>query len=97
MQWFLRNFILRVLSEVLWLKKGSYGKLFVKYINFRNTDVSELCTAYIIMAMNRCDDGGSKHLRNIGKFVPDYTAQHPRGRLYSVLFRFFSCEWVCER
>jgi hypothetical protein len=23
-------------------------------------------------------EGGSKHLRNVGKFLPDYTAQHPR-------------------
>jgi hypothetical protein len=24
------------------------------------------------------NDGGSKHLRNVGKLLPDYTAQHPR-------------------
>jgi hypothetical protein len=24
------------------------------------------------------DDGGSKHLWNVGQFLPDYTAQHPR-------------------
>jgi hypothetical protein len=24
------------------------------------------------------DDGGSKHLRNVGKLQPDYTAQQPR-------------------
>jgi hypothetical protein len=26
----------------------------------------------------RPDDGGSKHLWNVGKLLPDYTAQHPR-------------------
>jgi hypothetical protein len=31
------------------------------------------------------DDGGSKHLWNVGEFLPDYTAQHPRRQspLYS--------------
>jgi hypothetical protein len=28
--------------------------------------------------IHRPDDGGSKNLRNVGKFVPDYTAQYPR-------------------
>jgi hypothetical protein len=27
---------------------------------------------------HRLDDGGSKHLWNISKLLPDYTAQHPR-------------------
>jgi hypothetical protein len=27
---------------------------------------------------HRPDDGGSKHLRNVGKLLPDYTAQQPR-------------------
>jgi hypothetical protein len=27
---------------------------------------------------NRPDDGGSKHLCNIGKLILGYTAQHPR-------------------
>jgi hypothetical protein len=32
----------------------------------------------IIRAMtHRPDDGGSKHLWNVGKLLPDYTAQHP--------------------
>jgi hypothetical protein len=26
----------------------------------------------------RSDDGNSKHLSNVGKLLPDYTAQHPR-------------------
>jgi hypothetical protein len=26
----------------------------------------------------RSDDGGSKHFWNIGKLLPDYTAQQPR-------------------
>jgi hypothetical protein len=27
---------------------------------------------------HRPDDGGSKYLWNVGKLLPDYTAQHPR-------------------
>jgi hypothetical protein len=26
------------------------------------------------------DDEGRKHLRNVGKPLPEYTAQHPRGK-----------------
>jgi hypothetical protein len=26
------------------------------------------------------DDGGSKCLRNVGRFLREYTAQHPRGQ-----------------
>jgi hypothetical protein len=28
--------------------------------------------------LEQTDDGGSKHLWNVGKLLPDYTAQHPR-------------------
>jgi hypothetical protein len=31
------------------------------------------------------DDGGNKHCLNVGQFLPDYTAQHPRRRLSSTL------------
>jgi hypothetical protein len=27
---------------------------------------------------DRPDDGGSKHLPNVGQFLPNYTARHPR-------------------
>jgi hypothetical protein len=27
---------------------------------------------------DRPEDGGSKHLRNVSQFLPDYTALHPR-------------------
>jgi hypothetical protein len=27
---------------------------------------------------HRPDDGGSKNLQNVGKFLPNYTAQHSR-------------------
>jgi hypothetical protein len=27
---------------------------------------------------HRPDEGGSKRLRNVGQFLPDYTVQHPR-------------------
>jgi hypothetical protein len=40
------------------------------------TDVSEVFAAPIIRAME--DDGDSKHLRNVCKLPPDYTAQHLR-------------------
>jgi hypothetical protein len=29
------------------------------------------------------DDGGRKHLRNVGQFISYYTAQHPRRQYYS--------------
>jgi hypothetical protein len=32
---------------------------------------------------DRPDDGGRKHLRNVGKLIPDYTAQYPRKQSYS--------------
>jgi hypothetical protein len=32
----------------------------------------------IVGAMTSCrDGGGSKHLWNVGQFLPDYTEQHP--------------------
>jgi hypothetical protein len=40
------------------------------------TDVSDVLTASIIPG--RPDDGGSQHLSNVGQFLPDYTAQHPK-------------------
>jgi hypothetical protein len=29
--------------------------------------------------MLRPEDGGSKHVPNVGQFLPDYTLQHPKG------------------
>jgi hypothetical protein len=40
--------------------------------------------ASIIRAMSRPDDGGSKDLRNVGKLLPDYTAQQPRRQTSSI-------------
>jgi hypothetical protein len=31
-----------------------------------------------IIALTIPDDGGNTHLRNVGQFLPDYTAQYPR-------------------
>jgi hypothetical protein len=31
----------------------------------------------IVVAVFNPDDGGSKRFRNVGQFLPDYTAQHP--------------------
>jgi hypothetical protein len=45
---------------------------------------------------DRPDDGGSKHLLNVGKFLPDYTAQHPRRQPSSritLLFTIFQCDF----
>jgi hypothetical protein len=49
----------------------------------------------------RPNDGGSKLLRNVGQFLPDYTAQHPKRKtLHTVrrenlksyiLFSYFHC------
>jgi hypothetical protein len=34
---------------------------------------------------NRPDDGGSKHLRNVGQFLRDYMVQHPRLMIYDMM------------
>jgi hypothetical protein len=34
------------------------------------------------------DDGGSKHLWNVGKFLLDFTAQHPSGQSSSISILF---------
>jgi hypothetical protein len=42
---------------------------------------SQKTVIFILAAVrNRSDDGGSTHLWNVGQFLPDYTAQHPRRR-----------------
>jgi hypothetical protein len=33
---------------------------------------------------HRPDDGGSKHLRKVGKLLPDYTVLQPRKQLSSL-------------
>jgi hypothetical protein len=40
---------------------------------YKFAEVSEVLTASIIQG-----DGGSKHLLNVGKLIPDCTAQHPK-------------------
>jgi hypothetical protein len=37
-------------------------------------------------ATHRPDDGGSKHLKHVGKLLPDYTAKHPRRQPSSELY-----------
>jgi hypothetical protein len=49
-------------------------------VSMKKTDVSEVLNASIM----RTDDGGSKHLWNVGQFLPDCTAQHPRRLILSV-------------
>jgi hypothetical protein len=49
----------------------------------KSTDVSEVLTASIIRGTHRPDEG-SKHFRNVGKLLRDYTAYYPR-RLSSSL------------
>jgi hypothetical protein len=36
------------------------------------------------------DNGRSKHLRNISQILPDFTEQHRRKKLFSVLFFFLT-------
>jgi hypothetical protein len=50
------------------------------------TDISEVLTASIIT--DRPDDGGSNHLRNVRRLLPDYTAQQSKGQLCSMLRLF---------
>jgi hypothetical protein len=37
-----------------------------------------LVVAPCSLVTHRPDDGGSKHLRNVGKLLPDYMAEQPR-------------------
>jgi hypothetical protein len=58
-----------------WLSSG----LLRRVVWWKSTDVSEVLAAFIIRAMrNRPNDEGSKYLWNVGKLLPDYTAQQPR-------------------
>jgi hypothetical protein len=49
-------------------------------ILMKMTVLSEIAPSSGLIAL---DDGGSKHLRNVGQFLPDYTAQHPKRPSYS--------------
>jgi hypothetical protein len=44
----------------------------LRHVVWQCTDVSEVLTASIIRAITDLDDGGSKHIRNIGKPPPNY-------------------------
>jgi hypothetical protein len=44
------------------------------------------CNMQVFYGDDHPDDGGSKRLRNVGKFLPDYTAQQPRRQPPSLLF-----------
>jgi hypothetical protein len=48
---------------------------------------------------HRPDDGGSKHVCNVGKLLPDYTAQQPRrNHLHSLLISSeFGSNYRCEK
>lgn len=41
------------------------------------TTHQQVPTACIIRAASRRDDGSNKHLRNVGRFLADYTVRHP--------------------
>jgi hypothetical protein len=38
----------------------------------------ELAASIVRMMTNHPDDGGSKLLRKVYQYLPDYTVQHPR-------------------
>jgi hypothetical protein len=71
-----------------WLSSGMLQCV----VCYKFTDVSEVLTASIIRVMialmmealntsetyDHLDNRGSKHLWNVSKLLPDYTAQHPR-------------------
>jgi hypothetical protein len=47
------------------------------------------------------DDGGSKHLLNVGQYLPDYTAQHPtrqpsseHSKVYKMSSSIFLLLWM---
>lgn len=41
-----------------------------------------------LLKINFPEDGGRKHLRNVGKFVPDYLKKHPKGQLSTPVIMF---------
>jgi hypothetical protein len=43
-------------------------------VSYKFTDVSELLTAFYHLG-DRSDDGGSKHVRNIGQFLVNHMTQ----------------------
>lgn len=43
----------------------------------------DVASLSLVGTERRSDDGGSKHLRNVGKCLTHYTAQHPRRRTSS--------------
>jgi hypothetical protein len=76
-------------NKLCWTKKIASGLLHcVVWWTF--TDISEMLAASIIRAVSKLytrnpvqlahhlDGGGSKHLWNVTKLLPDYTAQQPR-------------------
>jgi hypothetical protein len=52
---------------------------------FWDVALCSLVEVYRHFTTYRPDDGGSKHLWNVGKLLPDYTAQHPRRHSFSYL------------
>jgi hypothetical protein len=65
---------------------------FSKYDPQKMSQVSIVCRGTVqwsllrrsaVWAPDRPDDGGSKRLWNVGKFLPGYTAQHPGRKLSS--------------
>jgi hypothetical protein len=40
------------------------------------------CAYFLHSDDRRPDDGGSKHLWNVYKFLPEYTTQHSRGQFF---------------
>jgi hypothetical protein len=57
-----------------WLSFGMFNRV----VWYKFIDILDVLAASIIRAMNSPDDGGSKHLWDVGKLIPDHTAQHPR-------------------
>jgi hypothetical protein len=49
------------------------------------SDVSEVFPASVTRT-HRTDGGGSKHLSNVSKLLPDYMAQHPKRQPTSPCF-----------
>jgi hypothetical protein len=49
-----------------------------------------------VIWMSLPDDGGSKHLWNVDKLLPDYIAQQPRRQPSSFIFSLFVCLFVCS-
>jgi hypothetical protein len=85
---------------IKYMRKYRNLPLHRKVKEFSPLHTTNICIVYIQInillhasPIHRFDDGGNKHLRNVGKLLPDYTVQLPRRRYFSVVDYFKVLSW----